>query len=74
MYINLEAEIWMFYIEFIFSYTMFRAKCTLQREYNIYISLYNRDCDNSVVQFQYGEDSLDVCKSQYIKPSKLKVQ
>ena len=29
----LEAEIWMFYIEFIFSYTVFRAKCTLQRDY-----------------------------------------
>jgi len=34
MYIlNVEAEIWMFYIEFIFSYTVFRAKCTLQRDY-----------------------------------------
>ena len=27
-----------------------------------------RDSDGSVVQFQYGEDSLDVCKSQYLKP------
>ena len=26
-----------------------------------------RDSDGSVVQFQYGEDSLDVCKSQYLK-------
>merc|ERR1712080_518448 len=26
-------------------------------------------CDGSVIQFQYGEDGLDVCKSQYIKPS-----
>ena len=25
-----------------------------------------RDSDSSVVQFQYGEDSLDVCKSQYL--------
>ena len=24
-------------------------------------------CDNSVIQFQYGEDGLDVCKSQYLK-------
>jgi len=30
-----------------------------------------RDCDNTVVQFQYGEDSLDVCKSQYLKSSRL---
>jgi DNA-directed RNA polymerase I subunit RPA1 len=26
-------------------------------------------CDGSVIQFQYGEDGLDVCKSQYLKPS-----
>ena len=26
-------------------------------------------CDNSVIQFQYGEDGLDVCKSQYLKSS-----
>ena len=26
-----------------------------------------RDSDGSVVQFQYGEDSMDVCKSQYLK-------
>jgi len=26
-------------------------------------------CDGSVIQFQYGEDGLDVLKSQYIKPS-----
>merc|ERR1719431_1193898 len=31
-----------------------------------------RDSDNTVIQFQYGEDSLDICKAQYIKPSKLK--
>ena len=30
-----------------------------------------RDADNTVVQFQYGEDSMDICKSQYIKPDKL---
>ena len=24
-------------------------------------------CDGSVIQFQYGEDGLDVCKSQYLK-------
>ena len=28
-----------------------------------------RDSDGSVVQFQYGEDALDVCKSQYLKKS-----
>ncbi|CAH1774106.1 unnamed protein product [Owenia fusiformis] len=26
-----------------------------------------RDSDGSVVQFQYGEDSLDVCKTQFLK-------
>ena len=26
-----------------------------------------RDSDGSIVQFQYGEDSMDVCKSQYLK-------
>ncbi len=30
-----------------------------------------RDSDGSVVQFRYGEDSLDVCKSQYLKESQL---
>ena len=30
-----------------------------------------RDSDGSVVQFQYGEDSMDVCKSQYLKPRAL---
>ncbi|XP_040570911.1 DNA-directed RNA polymerase I subunit RPA1 [Lepeophtheirus salmonis] len=30
-----------------------------------------RDSDGSVVQFQYGEDSLDVCKSQYIVPNQM---
>ncbi|QQP32529.1 DNA-directed RNA polymerase subunit, partial [Caligus rogercresseyi] len=30
-----------------------------------------RDSDGSVVQFQYGEDSLDVCKSQFIVPKQL---
>ena len=29
-----------------------------------------RDSDGSVIQFQYGEDSLDVCKSQYLKKGK----
>jgi len=31
-----------------------------------------RDSDNTVVQFQYGEDSMDVCKSQYLKSDRLK--
>lgn len=31
-----------------------------------------RDSDGSVVQFQYGEDSMDVCKSQYLKSGQLK--
>ena len=39
---------------------------TVHQDYTV------RDSDNSVIQFQYGEDSLDVCKSQYIKPSRLK--
>merc|ERR1719341_707007 len=30
-----------------------------------------RESDGSVIQFQYGEDSLDVTKSQYLKPGKL---
>ena len=30
-----------------------------------------RESDGSVIQFKYGEDSLDVCKMQYLKPSKL---
>jgi len=30
-----------------------------------------RDSDGSVVQFQYGEDAMDVCKSQYLKPKTL---
>jgi len=30
-----------------------------------------RDSDGSVVQFRYGEDGLDVCKSQYLKPKQL---
>ena len=30
-----------------------------------------RESDGSVVQFKYGEDSLDVCKMQYLKPGKL---
>jgi len=30
-----------------------------------------RDSDGSVVQFQYGEDAMDVCKSQYLKPKAL---
>lgn len=30
-----------------------------------------RDSDNSVIQFQYGEDSLDVTKCQYLKPERL---
>ncbi len=25
-----------------------------------------RDCDGSVIQFYYGEDSVDVCKSAYL--------
>ena len=34
-YIYLEVEIWLLgtYLEFIFSYTVFRAKYTLQRDY-----------------------------------------
>ena len=28
-------------------------------------------CDGSVIQFQYGEDGLDVCKSQYLKTKQL---
>jgi DNA-directed RNA polymerase I subunit RPA1 len=31
-----------------------------------------RDSDKSVIQFQYGEDSLDVCKSQYLLQSQMK--
>ena len=30
-----------------------------------------RESDGSVIQFKYGEDSLDVCKMQYLKPDKL---
>ena len=30
-----------------------------------------RESDGSVVQFKYGEDSLDVCKMQYLKSGKL---
>ncbi|CAH0392195.1 unnamed protein product [Bemisia tabaci] len=30
-----------------------------------------RDSDGSVIQFLYGEDGLDVCKSQYFKPNLL---
>eukprot|EP00095_Tigriopus_kingsejongensis_P009705 maker-scaffold1466_size39939-snap-gene-0.10 protein:Tk09705 transcript:maker-scaffold1466_size39939-snap-gene-0.10-mRNA-1 annotation:"GH20789" len=30
-----------------------------------------RDSDGSVIQFQYGEDSLDVCKAQYLVPEQL---
>merc|ERR1740123_2308605 len=30
-----------------------------------------RESDGSVIQFQYGEDSLDVTKCQYLKPGKL---
>jgi len=30
-----------------------------------------RESDGSVIQFQYGEDSMDVCKAQYIKKGKL---
>ena len=30
-----------------------------------------RESDGSVVQFKYGEDSLDVCKLQYLKAGKL---
>lgn len=28
-------------------------------------------CDGSVIQFQYGEDGLDVCKSQYLNKNQL---
>ena len=28
-------------------------------------------CDGSVIQFTYGEDGLDVCKSHYLKPDRL---
>ena len=31
-----------------------------------------RDSDKSVIQFQYGEDSLDVCKSQYLQSNQMK--
>ncbi|ODM89496.1 DNA-directed RNA polymerase I subunit RPA1 [Orchesella cincta] len=31
-----------------------------------------RDSDGSVIQFMYGEDGLDVGKSQYLKPKQLK--
>ena len=30
-----------------------------------------RESDGSVIQFKYGEDSMDTCKSQYIKKGKL---
>ena len=30
-----------------------------------------RESDGSVIQFKYGEDSMDVCKAQYIKSGKL---
>ncbi|XP_059079806.1 DNA-directed RNA polymerase I subunit RPA1-like [Tigriopus californicus] len=30
-----------------------------------------RDSDGSVVQFQYGEDSMDVCKAQYLRSDQL---
>ena len=30
-----------------------------------------RESDGSVIQFQYGEDSLDVCRAQFIKPGRL---
>ena len=29
-------------------------------------------CDGSVIQYQYGEDGMDVCKSQYLKSDQLK--
>lgn len=31
-----------------------------------------RDSDGSVIQYLYGEDGLDVGKSQYLKPKQLK--
>jgi DNA-directed RNA polymerase beta' subunit len=31
-----------------------------------------RDSDKSIIQFQYGEDSLDVCKSQYLRNDQMK--
>ena len=31
-----------------------------------------RDSDKSIIQFQYGEDSLDVCKSQYLIANQMK--
>ena len=31
-----------------------------------------RDSDKSIIQFQYGEDSLDVCKSKYIRSGQMK--
>ena len=31
-----------------------------------------RESDGSVIQFQYGEDSLDVTKCQYLKPEQMK--
>jgi hypothetical protein len=31
-----------------------------------------RDSDKSIIQFQYGEDSLDVCKSQYLRSDQMK--
>lgn len=28
-----------------------------------------RDSDGSVIQFLYGEDGLDVCRSKFLQPS-----
>lgn len=32
------------------------------------ICLQVRDSDGSVVQFLYGEDGLDICKTRYLRP------
>ncbi|KAL1374210.1 hypothetical protein pipiens_018225 [Culex pipiens pipiens] len=37
---------------------------------NVNYDMTVRDSDNSVVQFMYGEDGMDICKAQFIETSK----
>lgn len=38
---------------------------------NVHYDMTVRDSDGSIVQFMYGEDGMDVCKSQFLKSKQL---
>jgi DNA-directed RNA polymerase I subunit RPA1 len=61
-------KVWTSLIDLQFNWKMLKLNSLLQHLEGITVAYDQtvRDSDGSVLQFQYGEDGLDVCKSQYL--------